>query len=80
MKILDGKLQWDRLHEVRTSRSPLATIVELLWNSLDADTTNVSVTLNYSQFNGLEAIKVIHDGHARPHIEAPTAFQHLGGY
>ena len=79
MKILDVKLQKDHLEKVCNSRSPLTAIAELVWNSLDADAADVTVTFDRNQLNGLEAIRIADTGHGLPYGEAPTAFENLGG-
>lgn len=64
----------------RQSRSSIETAVaELIWNSLDADATKVSVDA-VSNDLGLPIELVITDnGHGIPHNEAPALFRNLGG-
>lgn len=79
MKVLDVKLQKDHLDKVCNSRSPLMAIGELLWNSLDADATTISIAFERNQLNGIDRIRVIDNGHGLPYEEAPAAFENLGG-
>src|SRR5579864_2693803 len=79
MKVLDVKLQQDHLEKVCNSRSPLSAIAELIWNSFDADATDIRLTFDYNQLEGLDAIHIADNGHGLPYNEAPTAFENLGG-
>lgn len=79
MKILDVKLQRDHLEKVCNSRSPLTSITELLWNSLDADASEISVDFHHNRLGGLETIQITDNGHGLRYDQAPTAFENLGG-
>ena len=59
--------------------SPVAAVAELIWNALDADATNVSVTIDRDSLGNLATIRVADDGDGIPFDEADVAFGNLGG-
>ncbi len=64
----------------QTKAQPLQALAELIWNSLDAEASRVSVEFEYKDLaNGLSKIVVYDDGHAFPRDKAAELFGHLGG-
>lgn len=59
-------------------KEPLAAIEELIWNSLDADATNVSVQLEFRELGGIESIRVSDNGVGIDHAVWKDSFGHLG--
>jgi hypothetical protein len=55
-RILDVEVQEDFLERL-TSASPLQAVSELIWNSLDAEATRISVEVDNNAL-GIEAISV----------------------
>lgn len=58
---------------------PLTGIIELIWNALDADATEVRVEFVRNELDGLEEIRVRDDGHGILASAARGAFGGLGG-
>ncbi len=52
---------------------------ELVWNSLDADATEVHVELELDDFGGVHAVVVRDNGHGIPAATVESAFKGMGG-
>jgi hypothetical protein len=61
---------------IRTS--PTKALAELIWNSLDADATEVDVAFERNVMGGLDAIQVRDNGLGMTHEQALTGFRSLG--
>ncbi len=66
---------FERIAQVR----PLLAIQELIWNSLDADATNVSVTFDVQEMGGISGIHVLDNGSGINYKEVERVFGNLGG-
>lgn len=61
------------------SATPLITgITELIWNSLDANSTVVDIVSKRNELNGFVYIDVIDNGHGCTYLQAKNAFQYIG--
>ena len=58
---------------------PLTGIIELIWNALDADATEVAVEFVRNEMDGLEEIRVRDNGHGMLASAASESFGELGG-
>jgi hypothetical protein len=58
---------------------PIKGIEELIWNSLDADASEVGVTITQNGLGGIEAVRVVDDGSGMTPKQAVESFEHLGG-
>jgi hypothetical protein len=65
--------------ERQTKALPVQAVTELIWNSLDADATRVSVEFEDDKLGGMAKIVVTDDGHGIPYADAPELFRNLGG-
>lgn len=73
-------LEVERDHLISLTRvSPLNALKELIWNSLDADATEISISYDLNEFKHVEKIVVSDNGHGISHHEALQAFSSLGG-
>jgi len=79
MKRVKVKVQTDYLERIAKVLKPIAAIAELVWNSLDADATEVGVTLTRNTVGALDAVTVTDNGHGIPYEESEPAFGNLGG-
>lgn len=70
--------QADTFRRISRSR-PLSAIGELIWNSLDADATSVTVYFDQSELAGLKGVIVEDDGNGMTPTEAKEYFSKLGG-
>ncbi len=69
----------DHLEKLAATKKPILAIAELIWNSLDADATHVTVNLEQNKMGGIQEIHVVDDGHGIHVDEATAAFGNLGG-
>ena len=69
----------DHLARIAQVRKPILAVAELIWNAVDADADDVSVSLTDGPLGGLENIRVRDDGHGIPYADAETLFSGLGG-
>lgn len=58
---------------------PLTGIIELIWNALDADATEIKVEFGRNELDGIEEIRVIDNGHGMVPDVVERAFGALGG-
>lgn len=76
--IIKVEVKNDHLQTISQAR-PLYALAELIWNSFDADATDVKVSLRYNKVDGLEEIRVIDNGHGISFDDVQFAFKNLGG-
>jgi len=79
MREITVKVNPDHLARISKVKKPLVAVAELIWNALDADATQVSVTLKRNTLGGFEYIRVKDNGHGIPYDDAIPAFENLGG-
>lgn len=60
-------------------RTPIVAIEELIWNALDADASNVRVSLTLNNMYGLTKVTVADDGHGLSAADCDAAFGSIGG-
>ena len=58
---------------------PAAAIIELVWNSLDAEAHAVNVVIERDHLDAVGTVRVEDDGHGIAPESVPSAFEHLGG-
>jgi hypothetical protein len=64
----------------QTRAEPVHALAELIWNSVDADASRVTVEFEFKDLAlGMSKIVVYDDGHGIPRDEAKQLFGHLGG-
>ncbi|MBE9108540.1 ATP-binding protein [Nodosilinea sp. LEGE 07298] len=78
MSIVEVQVREDHLQKL-TSCSPVAALIELIWNSLDADAVDVRVQTRENELGVLEQIRIIDNGHGLSFSDANEAFKNLGG-
>lgn len=60
-------------------KDPLNGVVELIWNSLDADATLVTVSIDTTSLGAVDVVRVSDDGHGFDATEIKPLFSTLGG-
>jgi DNA topoisomerase VI subunit B len=65
--------------ERQSKAQPVSAVAELIWNSLDADATTVTIDFENDGLGGMAKIVVMDNGHGIPFSDAPTLFRNLGG-
>ncbi|MEW1725188.1 ATP-binding protein [Streptomyces sp. NPDC093109] len=69
----------DFIAKVARRTDPLGAVEELVWNSLDADATEVHVDLELDDFGGVQAVAVRDNGHGIPATTVESKFKGMGG-
>lgn len=77
-KIIDIGVEKDHIESL-TKASGINSLAELLWNSLDADATEVNVDFKPTKLGGYEYIKVTDNGHGLTYEKAQDIFSRIGG-
>ncbi len=77
MKTIRVKLQPDYIERICKVKKPVLAIAELVWNSLDADSTEVRVVFKRNSLGGIEQICVIDNGHGIDYESGVWAFANL---
>ncbi len=78
MKRLNVAVGADHIDGLARARKPLLAIVELIWNSLDADAKKVNVILTPNDLAGLSNIQIEDDGTGISPEEFDIGFGQLG--
>jgi hypothetical protein len=78
-EIIDVAVEQDHLQRLVRPSRPIAGVAELVWNSLDADASQVLVSVARNDLTGIEEVRVTDNGHGMTHDEARTTFGTLGG-
>jgi hypothetical protein len=68
----------DPKHFERLAANPARALAELIWNSLDADAHKVDVIFDLNPLGGVEALRVVDDGHGMTEKDAIEDFGRLG--
>jgi hypothetical protein len=79
MKQINLKVNQDHLERLTIARRPIDAISELIWNSLDADATEVDVTITENSLGGVAEVRVKDNGNGMTVDDAIKAFENLGG-
>ncbi|MEU9845113.1 ATP-binding protein, partial [Actinomadura sp. NPDC048032] len=72
-------VQRDHITRLMRRTQPVHAIIELIWNGLDAEADNVSVTFDRNSMGGIVAVTVTDDGTGIPASKCESAFKNLGG-
>jgi len=79
VQTIEVHVERDHLERLAVSKSPVASVAELIWNCLDADATVVHVRLERNSLGGIEGVTLDDNGHGLPHENGEAAFANLGG-
>ncbi|MEU1956306.1 ATP-binding protein [Nocardia rhamnosiphila] len=77
----DLRLQASDDHVARIAHEgdPVRAVVELVWNAIDAEATNVNVVLKRSLSEAIQEVQVVDDGHGITGDEVASTFGRIGG-
>jgi len=79
MKTIPVNVKRDHIEALTASKQPIASIVELVWNSLDADADKIWIRLDLNGLGALESIRIRDNGTGISYDEAEALFGNLGG-
>lgn len=68
----------DLVERLAHENDPVKAVVELVWNSLDADANSFSVVLHRNEADGVIGVEVADDGHGMAPEELSSAFRWVG--
>ncbi|POH73443.1 ATP-binding protein [Arthrobacter glacialis] len=68
----------DLVQRLAYENDPVKAVIELVWNSLDADAHAVDVTLHRNQAEGVIGVEITDNGHGMAPEELATAFRWVG--
>ena len=77
-KIIDIGVEKDHIESL-TRANGISALAELLWNSLDADASEVKIEYAATKLGSYEYIKIIDNGHGLTYEKAQDVFSRLGG-
>lgn len=77
-KIIDVGVEQDHIESL-TRASGITAISELIWNSLDADSTEIKIEYTKNKLGGFENLTVIDNGLGIEYSKAQDVFGRLGG-
>lgn len=79
MACLHIDAQADHVLRLAHTSDPVTAVIELVWNSLDAEANAVKVILERSDMDAIESVSVSDDGHGMAPEAIPSSFERLGG-
>lgn len=79
MQVIQVEVKNDHLRRLATSKKPMTAISELIWNGLDAEASNVDVSLGVNGLGGVDWIEISDDGHGVFFDDVNKLFGGLGG-
>ena len=79
MQTITLEVTQDHIDRLCKAKKPVLGIAELIWNSVDADATEVGVRVNRNTLNSIDTIEVADNGLGISMVEAKSGFGHLGG-
>ncbi|WP_336704839.1 ATP-binding protein [Micrococcus terreus] len=68
----------DLVQRLAYESDPIRAVIELIWNSFDADAHKVDVILHRNEADGVTGVEIIDDGHGMPPEELVSAFKWVG--
>ncbi|WP_225851264.1 ATP-binding protein [Streptomyces sp. HPF1205] len=68
----------DHVARLAHESDPVRAVIELIWNAIDAEATDVSVTFDHSEMDAISKTTVTDDGHGIGLDELPGAFGRIG--
>lgn len=69
----------DHVARLAHEGDPVRAIIELIWNAVDAEATNVVVTMERSSMDAIDQVRVEDNGHGISSDEVASTFGRIGG-
>lgn len=69
----------DHVARLAHEGDPVRAIIELIWNAVDAEATNVVVTMERNSMDAIDQVRVEDDGHGISSDEVASTFGRIGG-
>jgi DNA topoisomerase VI subunit B len=79
METLTIEVAQDHIDRIAKARNPILGLVELIWNSVDADATKVRIQINRNTLGSIDSVQVVDNGLGITMNDAQAGFGHLGG-
>jgi hypothetical protein len=79
MQTLTLEVTQDHIDRLCKAKKPVLGVAELIWNSVDADATEIGVLVNRNTLDSIDTIEVVDNGLGISMTEAKEGFGHLGG-
>lgn len=79
MKTIPVNVKRDHIEALAATKRPIASLAELVWNSLDADADEISIRFHLNGLGALDTIRIRDNGSGIPYDEAEVLFGNLGG-
>lgn len=77
-KLIDIGVEKDHIESI-TKANGINSLAELLWNSLDADATEINVEYKTNSLGGYNFINITDNGHGLTYEKAQNIFSRIGG-
>jgi hypothetical protein len=77
-KLIDIGVEKDHIESL-TKSSGITALAELIWNSLDADASEIRIEYVTTKLGGYQSIKISDNGHGLTYDKAQDVFSRLGG-
>lgn len=68
----------DHVRRIAHEKDPQRAVIELIWNSIDAEARHVEVKLERDMTDAIAAVHVVDDGHGISPEEVRSSFRHIG--
>jgi hypothetical protein len=79
MQILEVAVAQDHIDALSKAKKPILGLAEMIWNSVDADATEVKVRINRNGLNAIDSLAIVDNGLGITMADAHAGFGHLGG-
>lgn len=77
--VIEVTVKGDHLEGLARPARSLGGIVEMIWNAVDAEASQVRVSLTQNELEGVASVEVADNGHGMTPTDAERDFETLGG-
>lgn len=72
------RVDLDQSHLEELVATPVTGLLELIWNSIDADASRIEISFGRNELDGITEVRVKDDGHGMTEAELEDGFKALG--